>query len=147
VILVDTSVWVDHFRTGHSTLVRLLEDGVVLGHPWIIGELALGHLSERHEVIRLLGGLPQATVATEEEIMTLIDRDRLYYRMYPDGPARRAFQADLPGRRARLEAPRGVMTIALPGTGANGSSSHRPDIEGPGGPSSEDSERRFRRSS
>src|SRR5438876_1717193 len=77
-ILVDTSVWVDHFRTGHSTLVRLLEDGVVLGHPWIVGELALDHLSKRHEVLRLLGGLPQATVATEEEIMTLIDRHRLY---------------------------------------------------------------------
>ena len=77
-ILVDTSVWVDHLRTGHSTLVRLLEDGVVLGHPWIVGELALGHLSQRHEVILLLGGLPQATVATEEEIMTLIDRHRLY---------------------------------------------------------------------
>ena len=77
-ILVDTSVRVDHFRTGHSTLVRLLEDGVVLGHPWIVGELALGHLAKRHEVIRLLGSLPQATVATEEEIMTLIDRHRLY---------------------------------------------------------------------
>src|SRR5438067_770408 len=72
-ILVDTSVWVEHFRTGHSTLVRLLEDGVVLGHPWIVG-----HLSKRHEVIRLLGNLPQATVATEEEIMTLVDRHRLY---------------------------------------------------------------------
>ena len=77
-ILVDTSVWVDHFRIGHSALVRLLEDGVVLGHPWIVGELALGHLAKRHEVIRLLGSLPQATVATEEEIMTLIDRHRLY---------------------------------------------------------------------
>ena len=77
-ILVDTSVWVDHLRTGHSTLVRLLEDGVVLGHPWIVGELALGQLSKRHEVIRLLGSLPQATVATDEEIMTLIDHHRLY---------------------------------------------------------------------
>ena len=77
-ILVETSVWVDHMRTGHSTLVRLLEDGVVLGHPWIVGELALGHLSHRHEVIGLLGGSPQATVAREEEIMTLIDRHRLY---------------------------------------------------------------------
>ena len=76
-ILVDTSVWVDHLRIGHSALVRLLEDGVVLGHPWIVGELALGHLSQRHEVIQLLGALPQATVATEEEIMTLIDRHRL----------------------------------------------------------------------
>ncbi len=77
-ILVDTSIWVDHLRTGHSTLVRMLEDGVVLGHPWIVGELALCHLSQRHEVIRLLGNLPQATVATDEEIMTLIDRHRLY---------------------------------------------------------------------
>ena len=41
-ILVDTSVWVDHLRIGQSSLVRLLEDGVVLGHPWIVGELALG---------------------------------------------------------------------------------------------------------
>jgi len=78
VILVDTSVWVDHLRTGQSTLVQLLEDGVVLGHPWIVGELALGSLSQRHEVIRLLRSLPQATVATDEEIMTLIDRHRLY---------------------------------------------------------------------
>jgi predicted nucleic acid-binding protein len=78
VILVDTSVWVDFLRTGHATLIRMLEDGVVLGHPWIVGELALGQLSQHHEVIRLLGSLPQATVATEEEIMTLIDRHRLY---------------------------------------------------------------------
>ena len=77
-ILVDTSVWVDHLRTGHSTLVRLLGDGVVLGHPWIVGELALGQLSKRHEVIRLLGSLPRATVATDEEIMTLIERHRVY---------------------------------------------------------------------
>jgi predicted nucleic acid-binding protein len=78
VILVDTSVCVDHLRTGHPTLVRLLEDGAVLGHPWIVGELALCQLSQRHEVIRLLGSLPQATVATEQEILTLIDRHRLY---------------------------------------------------------------------
>jgi predicted nucleic acid-binding protein len=78
VILVDTSVWVDFLRTGHATLIRMLEDGVVLGHPWIVGELALGQLSQHHEVIRLLGSLPQATVATEEETMTLIDRHRLY---------------------------------------------------------------------
>lgn len=78
-ILVDTSVWVDHLRAGRSTLVRLLDDGLVLGHPWVVGELALGHLSQRHEVLRLLGSLPQATVATEEEeVMTLADHHRLY---------------------------------------------------------------------
>ena len=77
-ILVDTSVWVDHLRIGQSALVRLLEDGVVLGHPWVVGELALGHLSKGHEVLRLLRSLPQATVATNEETMTLIERHRLY---------------------------------------------------------------------
>lgn len=77
-ILVDTSVWVDHLRTGHSTLVRLLENQLVLGHPWVIGELALGQLSRRNEIIRLLGNLPQAAVATNEEVITLIDRHRLY---------------------------------------------------------------------
>ena len=61
-----------------STLSRLLDDGVVLGHPWIVGELALGHLSQRQELIRLLGHLPQATVATGDETMALIDRHRLY---------------------------------------------------------------------
>lgn len=77
-ILVDTAVWVDHLRAGHPTLVALLEDGLVLGHPWVVGELALGRLSQRHELIRLLEGLPQATVATNEEVMTLIDRHGLY---------------------------------------------------------------------
>ncbi len=77
-ILVDTSVWVDHLRSGQPTLVRLLEDGLVLGHPWVVGELALGHLAHRDEVIGLLDGLPQATVATHEEVMTLIDRHQLY---------------------------------------------------------------------
>ena len=77
-ILVDTAVWVDHLRTGNSTLERLLEGGLVMGHPWVLGELALGNLSQRHEIIRLLGGLPQATVATNEEVMVFIDRHQLY---------------------------------------------------------------------
>jgi len=61
VILVDTSIWINHLRDGHSTLVRLLERGLVLTHPWVIGELALGHLSQRREVIGLLTSLPQAS--------------------------------------------------------------------------------------
>lgn len=77
-ILVDTAVWVDHLRTGHSTLVRLLEGELVLGHPWVMGELALGHLSQRHEVISLFRSLPQATVATNEEVMVFIDRYQLH---------------------------------------------------------------------
>jgi len=47
VILVDTSVWIDHLRAGRATLARVLDRGTVLGHPWVVGELALGHLAQR----------------------------------------------------------------------------------------------------
>lgn len=77
-ILVDTSVWINHLRIGQPTLVRLLEAGLVLGHPWVVGELALGRLAQRHEIIELLEGLPQATVATDAEVMTLVNRHELY---------------------------------------------------------------------
>lgn len=79
-ILVDTSVWIDHLRIGQPFLVRLLEfeGSLVLGHSWVIGELALGNLAQRQEVIGLLNGLPQATVATDDEVMTLVDRHQLY---------------------------------------------------------------------
>ncbi|MGH3472885.1 MAG: type II toxin-antitoxin system VapC family toxin [Nocardioidaceae bacterium] len=77
-ILVDTSIWIDHLRTGDPRLVGLLEDGHVLGHPWVTGELALGHLSRRDEVLGLLHNLPQATVATEVEVLTLIDNQHLF---------------------------------------------------------------------
>ncbi len=76
-ILVDTSVWINHLRIGQPTLVRLLEAGLVLGHPWVVGELALGRLAQRHEIIELLEGLPQATVATTAEVMTLVNRHEL----------------------------------------------------------------------
>lgn len=76
-ILVDTSVWIDHLHAGNEALARVLEAGAVLGHPWVIGELALGRLSRRAEVLRLLGGLPQATAATETEVLGLIEREAL----------------------------------------------------------------------
>jgi len=78
VILVDTSLWVDYLRHGLSTLAQLLQDGRVLGHPWVVGELGLGHLSQREEILPLLGGLPQAVVATHDEVMGLVDRHRLF---------------------------------------------------------------------
>jgi predicted nucleic acid-binding protein len=78
VILVDTSIWIDHLRAGHSTLVGLLERELVLAHPWVIGELALGHLSHRREVLGLLTSLPQATVATTDEVRTLVEGHQLY---------------------------------------------------------------------
>jgi predicted nucleic acid-binding protein len=77
-ILVDTSVWVDHLKTGRPDLARLLDDGLVLGHPWVAGELALGHLVQRDEVIGLLGALPLAVVATPEEILVLVEHHQLH---------------------------------------------------------------------
>lgn len=77
-ILVDTSIWIDHFRTGDDKLVEYLQDGDVLTHPWVIGELALGRLAQRGEILGLLRNLPQATVATEDEVLTLIDSRRLF---------------------------------------------------------------------
>jgi predicted nucleic acid-binding protein len=78
VILVDTSVWIDHLRAGNETLARLLERGAVLGHPWVVGELALGRLRRRQEVIELLNGLPQATTATSPEALAFIECQELY---------------------------------------------------------------------
>ena len=77
-ILVDTAVWIDHFRDRSSVLAELLERGEVLGHPWVTGELALGCLRGRVEILRLLGHLPQATVATAAELLAFIERHELF---------------------------------------------------------------------
>ena len=77
-ILVDTSVWIEHLREGNATLVDLLEHAEALIHPSIIGELALGNLNERREVIDLLHGLPPATSATPDEILAFVEHHELY---------------------------------------------------------------------
>ena len=79
-ILVDTSVWIDHLRIGDAQLTVLLEEAQVLAHPWVIGELALGQLSRRSEILGLLSNLPQTTVATETEVMTLVETQHLFGR-------------------------------------------------------------------
>jgi predicted nucleic acid-binding protein len=76
-ILVDTSVWVEHLRIGRPDLARLLDDGLALGHPWVAGELAMGQLVRRAEIIGLLGALPPAIVATPEEILVLVEHHQL----------------------------------------------------------------------
>jgi len=77
-ILVDTSVWVDHLRRGDAGLAALLERASVLTHPFVIGELACGSIGQRTQLIGLLQMLPQATVAQADEVLTFIERRRLY---------------------------------------------------------------------
>ena len=79
-ILVDTSVWIEHLRTSNEMLIALLNGGEVLGHPFVIGELALGSLRRRDAFLSDLWDLPQATVAWDEEVLDLIDRETLFGR-------------------------------------------------------------------
>jgi len=77
VILVDTSGWVDHLRKGDQVLGRLLFAGRVLAHPFIVGEQSLGVLRQREAVLSALMDLPQATIATEEEVFRFIEANGL----------------------------------------------------------------------
>ncbi len=76
-VLVDTSVWVDHLRSGNARLASLLDQGEVVCHPSVIGELACGDLPNRNETLGLLKDLPQAVVASHDEVMRFIESDRL----------------------------------------------------------------------
>lgn len=76
-ILVDTSIWVEHLRRGDQPLVELLLSGQVLMHPFVRGELALGNLKPRAEVLQLLADLPQATVAEHGELLHIVENRKL----------------------------------------------------------------------
>ena len=76
-ILVDTSIWIDHWRNSDERLTRLLEACQVLVHPFVVGELALGKLLHRQQVLTALQDLPQATTATDAEVLGFIDRAAL----------------------------------------------------------------------
>lgn len=76
-ILVDTSVWVDHLRVGDQGLTMLLDKGHVLMHAFVLGELACGTLRNRGEVLRLLKHLPHAPAATDDEVLFFIERHEL----------------------------------------------------------------------
>jgi hypothetical protein len=77
-ILVDTSVWIDHFRNGHAVLEKLLISNEVMIHPFIIGELACGSIKNRNEILGLLNELPSAVVADHQEVLKLIEDRKLY---------------------------------------------------------------------
>lgn len=79
-ILVDTSVWVNHLRAGDQALVELLNARSVLTHPFVLGELALGDLRQRIVVLDSLSDLPQAGVATDAEVLHFIGGHRLFGR-------------------------------------------------------------------
>lgn len=79
-ILVDTSIWIDHLHAREEALVLALESGDVLTHPWIIGELSLGSIRGRDAVIGLLSRLPVANIASFDEVMALVSRRRLFGR-------------------------------------------------------------------
>lgn len=76
-VLVDTSIWIDHLSTGHKKLTQLLQDGQVAIHPFIIGELACGNLKNRKEIISLLHALPHVTKADDDEILFFIEQHDL----------------------------------------------------------------------
>jgi predicted nucleic acid-binding protein len=73
-ILVDTSVWINHLRQGDPSLITALESNRVLMHPFVVGELACGTLSRRAEILALLREFPPAPVATDDEALEFIER-------------------------------------------------------------------------
>jgi predicted nucleic acid-binding protein len=77
-LLADTSVWIDHLRRGDADLSQALNDGRVLGHPMVTGEIAMGSLRDRAEILDALQRLPQAIRATDEEVIDLVNRQRLF---------------------------------------------------------------------
>ncbi len=77
-ILVDTSVWVDHLRIGDELLQDLLDRDHVLAHPFVIGELGLGSIPQRAATLLQLRRLPSAIVAHHDDVMRLVDQQRLY---------------------------------------------------------------------
>ena len=77
-ILVDTSIWIDHFRRLDKRLAHYLAEQKVVTHPFIVGETALGHLKPRRQILLRMAQLPRISVATDTEVLTLIEVESLY---------------------------------------------------------------------
>jgi predicted nucleic acid-binding protein len=77
-ILADTSVWIDHFRSGSREMRDALNRGQIVIHPWIVAELALGSLKDRAKTLEMLDLLPQVPVAQTAELRVMIEARRLY---------------------------------------------------------------------
>ena len=76
-MLIDTSVWIDHFRRDNHSLISALERGEVWSHRFVIGELACGNLRRRQEVLSLMAALPEAPTAGHDEALAFVDRHGL----------------------------------------------------------------------
>lgn len=76
-ILVDTSIWIDYLRSGHTRLTQALQLNEVSIHPFIIGELACGNLKDRPMILRLLAGLPGLRMLEPHEVLFFIDHQKL----------------------------------------------------------------------
>ena len=79
-VLVDTSIWIDHLHIAEPQLLGLLDGDLVLRHPLILGELAVGSIKSREKILNFLGLLPGAIPASHDEVMGMIERHRLYGR-------------------------------------------------------------------
>ena len=79
-ILIDSSVWIDHFRQAISTIFELAAEERILCHPFVIGELALGSIKDRRSVLNDLVALPRAVGANDEEVFLLIEARKLFGR-------------------------------------------------------------------
>jgi predicted nucleic acid-binding protein len=79
-VLVDTSIWIEHFRRGEPTLAKRLSEGLVLMHPFVAGELACGNLRDRAAILSDLHALPAAKPASHAEVLQLIEDRRLWGR-------------------------------------------------------------------
>jgi predicted nucleic acid-binding protein len=119
-ILVDTSVWIDHLRHGDADLTRLLDRVGVLGHPFVMGELATGSMRQRDTILNALRGLPQAVMAHDGEVMAFIERESLfglglgYIDVHLLAAARLTPDTLLWTRDKRLQAAATRMAIAAP---------------------------------
>lgn len=76
-VLVDTSVWVSFLQAGNARLKELLDEGKVVSHSFIIGEMSCGNLKNRREILALLKALPPAVEARHEEVLLLVENHRL----------------------------------------------------------------------
>jgi predicted nucleic acid-binding protein len=120
-ILVDSSIWIDHLRQGDTRLAALLRARRVLAHPFVIGELALGSLRQREAVLGALQDLPQAVVASDEEVFRFIDQHELfglgigYVDVHLLAAARLTVGTSLWTRDKRLNAVAERLTLAVTG--------------------------------